>query len=60
MEEMPRTKSVGRAQSFHALWEGTILPKSLQAYPPKSSLNSMLGVLWRLHDTAVIDYIIGH
>lgn len=43
MEEMPRTKYVGRVQSFHALWEGTILPKYLHAYPPKSSLNSILG-----------------
>lgn len=43
MEEMPRTRSVGRAQSFHALWEGTILPKSLHAYPPKSSTLGVYG-----------------
>lgn len=42
MEEMDRTRYVGRAQSFHALFGSISLPKSPCIHQPRGSRNPVL------------------
>ena len=60
MEEMLRARYGERVQSFHGLSEHAFLPKSPHVHQPGSSPNPVVGFVWRLHYTSMIDETIGH